>query len=130
MLTGYWPQIAGASFESLDGLTAYAQIPGALYLADPLSTFGQTEPYYYDGHWAYFRYLDELAYDIASEQLPAISFAIAGPDANEAPGKPSSLTDGVAFARESQNRSPSRHATPRKRWSSSPISRVEGFTIT
>jgi phospholipase C len=98
VLTGYWPQIAGASFDSLDALTAYAQIPGALYLADPLSTSGQTEPYYYDGHWAYFRYLDELAYDIASEQLPAISIAIAGPDANEAPGRPSSLTDGIAFA--------------------------------
>jgi phospholipase C len=98
VLTGYWPQIAGASFESVDALTAYAQIPSALYLADPLSTFGQTEPYYYDGHWAYFRYLDELAYDIASEQLPAISIAIAGPDANEAPGRPASLTDGIAFA--------------------------------
>jgi len=98
VLTGFWPQIAGASFESVDALTAYAQIPGALYLGDPTSTQGQAEPYYYDGHWAYFRYLDELTYDISSEQLPAISIVIAGPDGNESPGHPSSLTDGIAFA--------------------------------
>jgi hypothetical protein len=35
VLTGYWPQVAGASFLSIDALTGYAQIPGALYLADP-----------------------------------------------------------------------------------------------
>ncbi|HMI89387.1 MAG TPA: alkaline phosphatase family protein, partial [Polyangiaceae bacterium] len=98
VLTGFWPQIEGASFTSLDALTGYAQIPGALYLANPLDTQGQTEPYYYDGHWAYFRYVDELAYDISSEQLPAISIVIAGPDANEAPGQPSSLSNGIAFA--------------------------------
>ena len=67
---------------------------------------GQTEPYYYDGHWAYFRYLDELAYDIASEQLPAISIAIAGPDADESPGQSSSLPMGSLLLPGSRNRLP------------------------
>jgi phospholipase C len=83
---------------SLDALTSYAQIPGALYLADALDTQGQTEPYYYDGHWAYFRYVEELAHDIATEQLPAISIVIAGDDANELPGRSGSLTKGITFA--------------------------------
>jgi phospholipase C len=103
MLTGFWPQIEGASFDSLDALTGYSQIPGALYLADPVSPQGQTEPYYYDGHWAYFRYLNELAYDIATEQLPAISIAIAGPDADESPGQSSSLSKGIAFTTQIAN---------------------------
>jgi hypothetical protein len=86
--------------------------------------------------------LNELAYDISSEQLPArpegaraggtiaISIVIAGPDANEAAGQSSSLSNGIAFATRIAKQIAESPVMPRKLWSSSPISRAEDSTIT
>jgi len=82
---------------SLAGLLSAAGVPFAMYVENLSVLFGQTAPVYLDGNWAHFRALDELADDIASDQLPQIALVIAGAESNEAPGISSSLTRGTAW---------------------------------
>lgn len=89
-----------------------AHIGWSVYLPNPAERYGLRVPDFHDGRWAHFRYVDELIYDAAMEQLPQLSLVLAGPDRNEAPNTVGSLAKGTAFVADAAHailRSP-RHA--------------------
>lgn len=89
-----------ANGASITRLLASSGVPWALYLSDPteLTRAGLPPPDYYDGAWAHFRYVDELFYDIDTEQLPPVSAVVVTGEGSEAPG--TSLQTGADFVQQ------------------------------
>lgn len=79
--------IAQESGEQITSLLAGANVAWSLYLGDPINgLFGQEGPDFYDSRWSHFRFMDELHYDIETQQLGPISVVIAPEPLSEQPG--------------------------------------------
>jgi phospholipase C len=85
--------------EPITSRLAAESVPWSVYFGDPIGrTYGQGPPLYYDNRWSHFRFMDELLYDIQTEQLAPINVVIAPDELNEKPG-PGPAASGVAMVK-------------------------------